>query len=86
MRVWNFGCGTVRPEKAIYGVKPKYVTSTDVWVNEPVKPVEPHLSKHAGRSTEMVFIGCERTSGTNAYRFYDPHDYYLRSNPHPPGH
>ena len=37
-----------------------------------VKTMEPHLSKLADRSTKMVFIGYERSSGTKAYRFYDP--------------
>ena len=43
-----------------------------------VKTAEPHLSKLADRSTKMVFIGYERSSGTKAYRFYDPQTKRLR--------
>ena len=37
-----------------------------------MKTAEPHLSKLADRNTKMVFIGYDRSSGTKAYRFYDP--------------
>ncbi len=66
------------PYEAIYGRKPNVSHLRTFGCVAHVKTAEPHLSKLADRSTKMVFIGYERSSGTKAYRFYDPQTKRLR--------
>ena len=66
------------PYEEIYGRKPIVSPIRMFGCVAHVKTTEPHLSKLADRSTKMVFIGYERSSGTKAYRFYDPRNKHLR--------
>ena len=66
------------PYEAIYGRKLNVSHIRTFGCVAHVKTAEPHLSKLADRSTKMVFIGYERSSGTKAYRFYDPQTKRLR--------
>ena len=66
------------PYAAIYGRKPNVSHLRAFGCVAHVKTAEPHVSKLADRSTKMVFIEYERSSGTKAYRFYDPRTKCLR--------